>query len=591
MKSKILPLLAVFLISLVSCSALNIASSSSKEVGVYNLDKLGEEESIDNAYDMVIEPRFKKNEPYIPYITLKQYASLYESHFHDGVESQYNKTSTSVTWSLYRNDNLYFIAEINFISKTVRTAGAISSAIKSDSTKDLKALSYGANTRYEADYLSGNGYAEYSFGNQRIKYFSYNNNFYISLGFLDMTFSSDSGIYFYYNYQRIVSTSEADYLAEKSYKVGEKLTNVNQEMTEVVGKQTMPQYLRNYNAYLFLYFLDNFYGLKKEKGLTSATNYCKKLGVYNSLFSTNNEIRVQAIADALSYLDDNHTALISGFSAWGEEIFTRWTYGDGCKKRSALNKQLTDTRKTVYDNLSLVPGTDIVYSNDGKTAMFMFDHFSFGTSEQVFNSDDSIKDTAYLYDTFCSLIRAFNILKNKGGVENVILDISTNGGGTVGVMMKILSLITAYNTSNIYYLDSSFQELDIATTKIDINNDHQYDTEDCFGDDFNIAIMTSDCSFSAANAFACNASYQSIAPIIGQKPGGGECAVGIHYLPNGEYIYHSSSLHLGYYDTDFVGFESGVKPVLEIENIDDMYDIEYLNQHVPACFQTKITIY
>jgi hypothetical protein len=95
--------------------------------------------------------------------------------------------------------------------------------------------------------------------------------------------------------------------------------------------------------------------------------------------------------------------------------------------------------------------------------------------------------------------------------------------------------------------------------------------------------MTSDCSFSAANAFACTASYAGICKTIGQTSGGGECAVGIHYLPNGEYLYHSSSLHLGYYsesNNQFIGFESGAAPTFEITNLDNFYNIEFLNQNI-----------
>ena len=95
--------------------------------------------------------------------------------------------------------------------------------------------------------------------------------------------------------------------------------------------------------------------------------------------------------------------------------------------------------------------------------------------------------------------------------------------------------------------------------------------------------MTSDYSFSAANAFACTASYMGIAKTIGQISGGGECAVAIHYLPNGECLYHSSHLHLGYYqksNSKFVGFESGVNPDIAISNYSDMYNIEYLNNAI-----------
>jgi hypothetical protein len=588
MKHKIVPLLAISFISLTSCNFFSSLLSVSEEVGVYNLDRIKSGDDIEKAHDITINARFKETEPLIPYLTLKQYASLYESHFADGFSSSYTKGTYSVMWSVSHGSDLYFMTEIDFVSKVVRVAGSLEACFKEDdSPRDLRALNYGADISYEGDYLNGGGYAQYDFANHAIKYFSYNNNFYISLGFLDITYSFDSAIYFYYNYKRIVSVSDVETYDTCQYKVDGNLTTVNQEMADAVNGASMPQYLRNYNANLFLYLLDNFYGLKEEKGIKNAKAYCQKLGVYNDLFSSNDKARVQAIADALSYLDDNHTALISGVSAWNETEFNRWTYGTGVKNRSYLNYQLTNTRQAVYSRKGLTPGSDIVYSSDGKTAMFMFDGFIFGTSEEVFNADDSIKDTAYLTDTFFSLIRLFNTLKAKGGVENVILDISTNGGGTVGVMMKILSLVSKNGSSDVVYLEAASSQLAIATTNVDVNADGMTTLDDCFGDDFNIAIMTSDCSFSAANAFACFASYEKICPVIGQKSGGGECAVAIHYLPNGEYLYHSSNLHLGYYDKrqkQFNGFESGAAVDLAIENTDNMYDIEYLNQYVPACF-------
>ena len=583
MKNKILPLLAITLISLTSCNLFNNVSSHEKEVGVYNLDKLNNGDSIDTAFDTNLNVRFKDNEPYIPYLSLKDYATLFESRFMDGFENKYTKRGSSVIWSIEANNVTYFSTQINFLTKDVTITGSIYIALKDDETKDYKALSYGMSSKYDASYLIGGGITTYNFANEKIKYFSYNNNYYISLGFLDMTYSYDSGVYFYYNYERIVSTTEADNFDEKEYKVNSRTLTVNKEMADIVNGQEMPSYLRSYNAYLFFYFLENFYGLREKKGLSNAATYCKKLGVYNGLFSSDDYRRVQSIADVLSSFDDNHTALVSGISAWREEEFTRWSYGDGCKSRSLLNAALKEKRANAYS--ALTPGEDILYSSDGKTAMYVFDNFKFGTSSEVFEADGTtIKSTAYKYDTYCSLIRFFNILVDKGGVENVVLDISTNGGGTLGVMMKVLSLVSKNGTTSISYLETDMQELVIAETVNDANGDNLNTPEDYFGDDFNIYIMTSDCSFSAANAFACFAKQQEICPIIGQKSGGGECAVAIHYLPNGEYLYHSSNLHIGYYDNysdEFIGFEGGAKPHFVIENTDDMYDIEYLNEELP----------
>jgi len=586
MKNKILPLIAISLVTLTSCKFFNLNISHPEGIDVYNLDRFTSGEDIENAYDTTINARFKDSEPLIPYLTLKDYAALYASHFDTDVTSNYSKSPLSVSWSVYRGEALYFLTEIDFSTKQIVMAGSLQAAFKAgDSPKDLTALNYGASVKYDDKYLSGNGFSYYSFSDFAIKYFSYNNNYYFSLGFLDMSFSSQSGIYFYYNYSRIVSSEEVDNFSSIEYMVNDVKKTVESEMKEVADNElVMPSYLRQYNANLFLYFLDNFYGLKEEKGIKSAINYTKKIGTYNDLFAIDSYTRVQAIADSLSYLDDNHTALISGSSAWDESSFTRWRYGNGVKARSQLNAKLTSKRASVYTEKGLSnPGAGVLYSNDGKTAMYAFDGFVFGTSAQVFNQDGTIKDGAYNYDTFINLITKFTEIKNKGGVENVVLDISLNGGGTVGVLMKILSLVSKNNTSDIHYYEKDTQELAIATTEIDINSDKQYNLDDCFGDDFNIFIMTSDCSFSAANAFACSASCEGICKIIGQKSGGGECAVGIHYLPNGEYLYHSSSLHLGYYNEsndEFIGFEGGAEPEFKINDINQMYDIEYLNENL-----------
>ena len=164
MKNKILPLLTISVLSLTSCSIFNSLISTSEEVGVYNLDKMQSGDDISKGYDFTIEPRFKETEPLIPYLTLKQYASLYESHFADDVESNITKSATSVAWTIYRGEDLYFLTEIDFASKRLVVGGSLEATFKEgDSPRDLRALSYGADTQYDGKYLSGNGFAFYSF--------------------------------------------------------------------------------------------------------------------------------------------------------------------------------------------------------------------------------------------------------------------------------------------------------------------------------------------------------------------------------------------------------------------------------------------
>ena len=596
MKNKLLVVLTLPVFLLSSCDFFLFKSSSTREVAIYNLDLLkNNDEDIDNAEQTKMKLRFVSGREYVPYLTLKQYASLYQPHLADNATSEVTKSGTSLMWSIYRDGELYFASEISISSQKVMNAGSIEAAFKDDDNPmDIEALMYGMETNYDGHYLNGaTSYATYSFNNIKLDYFSFGGEFYFPLSFLDITYSYDSGVYFFYNYHAVYSSHDADAFSEVNFNKNGVRHTVDSEMEETSVGLLMPTYLKAYNANMFFYLMNNFYGFKDYitdfsrsmlNPKPSMAQFCKNNKTYNGLFSDVPSIRAQSYADALSYLDDNHTAIVFANDTWGEESFTRFKYATGCQARSALRQTLTNTRDRTYQNQGKKAGEDIIYSSDGKTAMYMFDSFYFGTSEQVFNDDGTINyESAAKVDTYFNLIDKFQKIKSHGGVENIVLDIATNGGGVLGTMMKILSLISKTDGSVISYLDEPTQQVAEATTNVDINNDHLYNEEDCFGDDFNFYILTSDCSFSCANAFPCFAKTNKSAKIIGQKSGGGECAVSIHFLPNSQYVYHSSNLHLGYYDDDlysFTGFESGAAVDIPINDTNNFYDIEYLNSAI-----------
>ena len=329
----------------------------------------------------------------------------------------------------------------------------------------------------------------------------------------------------------------------------------------------------------FIPQLDNFYGLREYKGMTSAKEYCKAIGTYDRLFVTDGATRSQAYAETLDRFDDNHTALVAGSYAWGGQNYIARQYGTGCLNRSALRGQLNRIRKDSTSN-AYQNASEALVSDDGKTAMFLFNEFFYGSSAEVFNDDGTIKETARNFDSYFNMLGFFKDLQALGTVENVILDMSTNGGGVLGVLMKLLALISKDNLGNLYYLEAATSQVGIAKTMVDSDGNSIFNADDCYGDDFNIYLLTSDCSFSCGNAFPCLAKRMGCAKVIGQKSGGGECAVAIHYLPNGEYVYHSSNLHIGYYDAIekvFTGFEDGAQPDILVNDYNDFFNINKLN--------------
>ena len=589
MKKGFVPFLSLMAITLSSCALFSNATPYQKDIAVYDIDRLDNTNQLDSCYQTTVKACFKTGQDYIPYVSLKQYASLYNKHLSEEFDSEVTYGPFYDTWTISKDGSYYFICEFSKLSKEIYVGGSLEAVFKqSDDPRDLKALNYAIKTEAENKRLSeGGSFGCFSYGEYGLGHLKYDSERYYPLGLLDITLVDSTSIYFTYNYKHIFSTRDVDNYSTKYFIENGNSLSFDLQMESMVGHDVIPQYLLKYNAGLFLYTMDNFYGLKDYKNINTFEWLCRKKGFYYNLFSKDGYTRAQAYSDALSILDDNHTALISANQAWGESYFIRRRYGEGTAARSLLTNNLTQYRTNAYSSYQengrprpSTPEKNVLYSADGKTAMFAFDHFVFGTSEQVFNDDDTIKSTARDYDSFINVLFLLNAIKEKGGVENVILDISVNGGGIIGVLLKILALISKDNSSRFCFYESVSNQAIIYTSKIDINGDGLYDTSDCFGNDFNFYILTSDCSFSCGNAFPCIAQLSNTAKIIGQKSGGGECAVAVHYLPNSEYVYHSSNIHIGNLDettNTFTGFENGATPDIPVETDQNFYSIENLN--------------
>ena len=587
MKFKYLPLFILPVLLLTSCDSLFGPQTQEIELKAYDLDRAqkNNNQRLSDGYLTSINAKFIKGQQYIPYITLQQYASLYESHFDEDVKSEVSNSALGSTWIIEKGEETCFVCAFDYISREISMAGSIEYVFsEDDETRDLKALNYGLKTNGESIMLSDKNYATYNYGTYNFKYIYTNGQHYFPLGLFDITFSDCSGLYFTYNYKYIYSTRDVDTYSTYTFLDDNQEYTFDSQMLSQKEHDTIPAYLKEYNAKLFIYMMDNFYGLKDNKGIKSMTTYLNNKGFYNDLFASDPDTRTWAFSDSLAILDDNHTALVSVNNTWGSSTYrTARRYGEGCRARSLLRSDLYDYRNEAYREMGNQVSNSVAYSSDGKTALFSFDSFAFGTSSQVFESDGTIKSTAKDYDTFFKMIDVLNRIKEKGTVKNVILDVSLNGGGTIGVMMKLLALISKNNSGYVGLYDDTIGQLSVYTSKVDINGDDAYDVSDCFGNDFNFYILTSDCSYSCGNAFPCIAQAKGYAKIIGQKSGGGECAVSIHYLPNSEYVYHSSNLHLGYYDEEnkaFKGFEGGAIPDVEIELSEHSYLVDNLNNAI-----------
>ena len=581
MKCKSLVLLTIPIMLLSSCTYSLFDTGTAKEIEVYDLDAIENGDDLANVTSTNIKARFLKNKEYVPYISLKQYASLYESRFAEEVNSYVKKESLYTVWYIYVGEEPYFIAVLDTLSQEFQVSGSISAALKpGDNPVDTSVLSYGLMSSETAKALGDRNYNVYSFDDIDVHHFSYGGEYYFPLTFYDLTFCDASSVYHYYNYNHVYSTYDVENYSKKEFVENNKRYTVDSQMKESNSGISMPKYLKQLNANMFFYVIDNFYGLKDLKGFTSMEKFMRSNKLYERLYSDDGHVRAQAYADAVSLFDDNHTAIVSANETWGEDKFVNFNFATVCISRAYLDAELKEIRNKQFQiDADYYRGARV--SSDGETALFTFDSFVFGSSKDVFNENGSINyERAREVDSAYSLVDLFNYLRNTT-VKNIVLDISTNGGGVVGVLFKILCLLSKTNIANFYYYESNCEVLGTITNRFDLNNNGVIDSQDCYGNVFNFYLLTSDCSFSCGNAFPCLAKEYGIAKIIGQKSGGGECAVGIHYLPNSQYVYHSSNLHLGYYDEAtkiFTGFEGGAPVDIEIKDNQKLYDVNYLNQ-------------
>ena len=98
--------------------------------------------------------------------------------------------------------------------------------------------------------------------------------------------------------------------------------------------------------------------------------------------------------------------------------------------------------------------------------------------------------------------------------------------------------------------------------------------------------MTSNYSFSCGNAFPVYATYNRYAKIIGQRSGGGECAVYGYSFPSGQTLGYSSPFHIGVYDAEkdvFTGDEAGASPSIPVSQFFiDLYDVDAVSARIKA---------
>jgi hypothetical protein len=345
-------------------------------------------------------------------------------------------------------------------------------------------------------------------------------------------------------------------------------------------EQTSESREDSYNSLLFL--LDYFYGLKKYKGIEHFNDYID-IDYKEDILSLNAGDNLEGYHGFLDrQLNELHTRLdttsiyypsIDAFDGFYLE-----TYGKTWQSYYSLSAKLAEKRKERWGD----DGPDIVRFFDD-TAIIYLDSFLAGSDDQLYDDERSIKDDAYLYDSYFLMQKAMAEVKKHSEVKDILLDLSSNGGGYLVAFFRVLGFLSddtfdysTYDTLSKIYADYGYE--------IDTDLDGIY-ADDAY-EQYRWSILTSINTFSAANAFVSECKEKRIAKTIGEASGGGMCSILTSVLSDGTLLTISSNNTLRYLQKDgdnmiYQEIESGFDPDIELSNdyfYDDSKLVEYIDK-------------
>ena len=118
------------------------------------------------------------------------------------------------------------------------------------------------------------------------------------------------------------------------------------------------------------------------------------------------------------------------------------------------------------------------------------------------------------------------MIQKNPQVKKVVIDLSNNGGGAIGALTAAMGFLSPDGEVNFTYWHALNKNFCSEWYHVDTNLDGKFDANDGFGGQYDFYIMTSGYSYSCANAMPFFAQANGLAKIIGEQPGGGDCAVG-----------------------------------------------------------------
>lgn len=320
--------------------------------------------------------------------------------------------------------------------------------------------------------------------------------------------------------------------------------------------------------------LDHAYGLKDAHSIDKFTDFFMQTGLAQKLLNPDAAEADSAIGEMTEYwFDDGHSGFNSGSYLTGGRTNNSWDTGFSLTKMFDLNDELGQIRDKY-------PDAALPYHEVGNTAYITFDGFTIDADIDTFSdyyaldAKDALPD-----DTFGLLIKAHREITRKNSpIENVVIDLSCNGGGAAPA--AVFTLCWFLGDAQVSVFDPITGAESTVSYRADVNMDRQFDENDSVSH-LNLFCLISPKSFSCGNLVPWAFKADGRVTLLGKTSGGGSCVVrfmttawGSTYQISGERRI-SFVKNGAYYDMD-----QGAEPDVFIRDYRNFYDRSALTEIV-----------
>jgi hypothetical protein len=286
---------------------------------------------------------------------------------------------------------------------------------------------------------------------------------------------------------------------------------LNEMKTSSFNSATMALDLRQSTYHFLALAFDYFYGLKDDKNIVSFYDYLEE---YADKILTGLDRNLYSGLFSFAYgLDDLHT--------WHEAtgFYEPTSYTIPLTSLSQLGRQTQNYyqgRWAVEDLMEAAYGVNANGSPINPPALRLMDDDQIAV---IFIRGFTVDTPDEVKSLLCSLPET---------VESVVMDISYNGGGNVGAVLRLFGYMTE---ENIQF--SSMNPVDGSAVTYFYDSTYAAFEYDWY-------VMTSSITFSAANLMASMAKEMGVATIIGTQSSGGAASIGLFVTPDGTMLIRST---------------------------------------------------